>query len=322
MSDPFKIIGPAVINFSSGKTSAFLLWKCLQAGLDDDVFVCIQNTSKEREESLKFAHEIETRWNIPLVWLERMPKAEINTMLSNGLLGLADNDRLECTDAQRETLRLMARRTLALCYRQVTYETAARDGSVFEQLINERGYVPNPVTRYCTTEMKTLTVERWMRSRGHEHWTEVMGLRADEPARVARMRGGAGRKYRDVVCPLAEAGIVKADVDAFWRTQSFTLELRPWEGNCDLCHLKGISKTKRILRDRPDLADWWIRIESKHRPKAVNQTFRTDRPAYAALLDLVQDAKRHQPAFAFADDDADPIADLDDLGDCVCSGAA
>lgn len=307
--DPFKIVGPAVINFSSGKSSARLLRECQERGLDDDVFVSFENTSKERVESLDFAHEIETQWSVPVVWLERAPLADKTAMATDHLWSIGAID--EST----------ARRALTFCFRIVDYATAARDGSVFEQLISERDYLPNPITRYCTTEMKTLTVERWMRSRGFDHWTEVLGLRADEPDRVANQRAGNGRKYREVICPLADAGITKPDVDAWWREQPFQLQLRPWEGNCDLCHLKGIAKIKRIMRDRPDLAEWWIRMENVQRPRAKLPTFRNDRPAYAALLDLVQAAKAAQPMFGFADDEPEPASGLDDLGDCFCPGA-
>lgn len=306
MMSPFKIVGPAVINFSSGKTSAYMLRRCLDEGLDDDVLVAFENTSREREESLVFAHEVEKRWGVDLVWLERMPMADktqqsVDHLHAIGAINQSDVENLLCH-----------------CWRRVNFETAARDGSVFAQLISEREYLPNPITRYCTTEMKTLTVERWMRSHGHDHWTEVTGLRADEPDRVARQRNGNGRKYRDVVCPLYDAGVTKADVDAFWRTQPFQLELRPWEGNCDLCMLKGIDKIKRIMRDSPELAAWWIALERVERPKAKLATFRNDRPPYEALLELVQSAKAAQPMFSFADD---PPTGLDDLGDCVCSGA-
>lgn len=307
MTNPFKIAGPAVINFSAGKTSGYMLHRCLEAGLDDDVFVSIQNTAREREESLDFAHRVEVEWNVDLVWLERLPHADKTDQSATYLhsVGAIDDETL--------------RRALTLCWRQVIYQTAARDGSVFAQLISERDHLPNPITRYCTTEMKTLTVERWMRSRGYDHWTEVMGLRADEPDRVARQRGGNGRKYRDVVCPLAEAGVDKSEVDAWWRTQSFQLELRPWEGNCDLCMLKGIAKIKRIMRDRPDLAAWWIELEREHRPRAKLQTFRNDRPDYATLLETIQAAKAAQPMFDFADDD--PVSGLDDLNCVACVGA-
>lgn len=273
VADPFKIHGPAVISFSGGRTSALMLRRCLDAGLDDDVHVCFANTGKEREETLEFVHEIEKRWGVVVRWLERPTDPE-------DVAG----------------------------FRIVSFETASRQGEPFAKLISDRKFPPNPVTRFCTTELKIRVMKRFMLSLGHGHWVNVVGLRADEPGRVASMRDKEGKERWSVEMPLADAGIRLADVDAFWKRQPFGLALKSWEGNCDLCMLKGRAKKERIIRDRPDLPGWWI--EQEVRTKA---TFRASGPTYAQLVELAA-----RPML-FADDELDGI---DDLGDCVCSGAA
>lgn len=48
--DPFFIKGPAVISFSGGRTSGYMLWRILQAHdgkLPDDVYVMFANTGLE-----------------------------------------------------------------------------------------------------------------------------------------------------------------------------------------------------------------------------------------------------------------------------------
>lgn len=79
MSDPFRITGPAIISFSGGRTSGYMLWRILQAHggtLPEDVIVTFANTGKEREETLRFVHDCGTHWNVPIVWLEYTgPKA-------------------------------------------------------------------------------------------------------------------------------------------------------------------------------------------------------------------------------------------------------
>jgi len=79
--------------------------------------------------------------------------------------------------------------------------------------------------------------------------------------------------------PLAEAGVVEQDVMQFWRESPFDLKLQTYEGNCDLCFLKAAGKIQKVMRDRPDLAQWWIDME-----KRTGQRFRKDRPSYAAQL--------------------------------------
>ena len=55
----YRVEGPALISFSGGRTSGFMLWHILDAydgKLPDDVHVCFANTGKEREETLRFVH--------------------------------------------------------------------------------------------------------------------------------------------------------------------------------------------------------------------------------------------------------------------------
>lgn len=57
MIDPFRIEGPAVVNVSGGRTSAYMLRRVLDAcggRLPADVFAVFCNTGDEREETLRF----------------------------------------------------------------------------------------------------------------------------------------------------------------------------------------------------------------------------------------------------------------------------
>jgi hypothetical protein len=259
--NPFAIQGPAMISFSGGRTSGYMLRRCLDALplpqpstwfstlTDSGVYVLFANTGKEREETLKFVHEVETRWEVPIVWLERLEPID---------------------DAPAG-------------FRIVSYETAARDGEPFAKLIEQRNFLPNPVTRFCTSELKIRVMRDYMRSKGFEHWTNVVGLRADEPRRVAKMREREGEQRWTSAMPLADAD--------------------------DLCMLKGQAKRERIIRDRPDLAAWWIEQERK-----AAATFRPHSPPYAALAEM---ARRPMLFANHVMDGVDEPAD-DDANDCHC----
>lgn len=276
----FRIKGPAFISFSGGRTSAYMLWRIVQAHggtLPNDVKVTFANTGKEMPETLDFVRDCGERWGVEIVWLERVPGEH----------------------GQR--------------FKVTSHAEAARNGEPYKALILEKQYLPNPVTRFCTSELKIRVMRDYARSLGWDTWTNVLGLRADEARRVAKIRNN--RDVWENEAPLAAAGVTKRDVSEFWSRQNFDLRLQNVNGttplgNCDMCFLKSASTLQSIMRNRPDLAQWWIGAETEARAMASKPTgavFRTDRPSYAAMLDAVQ----RQIYFDFGE--------LDKREDCFCT---
>ena len=121
---------------------------------------------------------------------------------------------------------------------------------------------------------------------GGADYISFVGLRADEPRRVARVRqrnfddpGSSGGSDEYVYMPLASLDLTGEDVNSFWSAQSWDLNLPGEAGlsNCVYCFLKGaggLQKVHNELRDRsvlpadPALAytpcdiRWWIQMES------------------------------------------------------------
>jgi len=174
------------------------------------------------------------------------------------------------------------------------YNDAKRNGEPFKKLIEARKYLPNPVARFCTQELKVLRIIDYMQ-RTYEpgEWVNIIGIRADEPRRAAKIY----TKSNDLL-PLYREGITKKDVYDFWVNNDFDLNLpnnngvTDW-GNCDLCFLKGLGKKQSIIRERPDLGIWWAEIEEMN-----GSTFRKDQPRYRDML--------AQPSFDIGDDDSIP----------------
>lgn len=276
--NPFFIEGPAVISFSGGRTSGYLLWRILDAmkRLPPDVHVMFANTGKERPETLDFVHEIETRWGVPIQWLEYrrrlLPKYK-----NPERAVVARRAREAVGRGHLYTPRLHGVKEPG--YVEVTYETASRDGEPFDNLIDLAG-LPNISTRLCTAEMKIRVIKKAMLAHGHKYWDVVLGLRADEPKRVANQRKPKPERW-DIVMPLADAGIVEDDVLRFWREQPFDLQLASHEGNCDICPLKTLSKRTRIAQARPDLLEWWVGAEAR-----TGDVFKRHEPPYHKLPTL------------------------------------
>lgn len=257
--NPYKIDGPALVSFSGGRTSGYMLHKIIEAHggkLPNDVVVTFANTGKERPETLDFVQACGTNWGVHIRWLERVPGEH----------------------GQRFT--------------EVSHNSASRAGEPFNALIRAKNYLPNPVTRFCTIELKIRVMRDFARSLGWDHWANVIGLRADEPGRVAKaLDPERARERWNNICPLHEAGATERDVLAFWKLQPFDLALKSYEGNCDLCFLKGAGKITRIMRERPELATWWIEAEAEAEARGSMPSgarFRSDRPKYADLLDATQ----------------------------------
>lgn len=301
--NPYMLDTPAVVSFSGGRTSGLMLWNILQAfggSLPPDVRVIFCNTGKERPETLDFVERCSLEWDVPITWLEYR----------------RDHSRPVVIDG-RNGQPAMGQHS----YQVVNYATASRDGKPFNDLLDvmaafrlqkgESPVLPNVVQRFCTGEMKQRTAGRYIVSQGLNlsEVTDAIGLRADEPRRLAKL---AARKTRsldpwecgDVVAPLGLDGVTEPDVMKFWSSQSFDLGLRQYEGNCDLCFLKSRGKRQTIMRNRPDLAEWWIDQENR-----TGQKFRKDEPSYRSLL-----AKALEPTLF------DNIEEPDELGiACHCT---
>lgn len=234
-----------------------MLWRVLEAnnGLPDDAIVCFDNTGKEEEASLRFVRDCAQNWGVNIVWLEY------------------------CNEAS---------------FQVVSFETADRAGSPFDAIIKQRGGIlPNPCARFCSSELKTRTTHRYLRSLGWSEWDTMIGIRADEPKRVARFRAKPHPETKDeTVCiPLADAGVSAHEVGDFWKTHPFDLGMpningKTMHGNCDLCFLKPGHQILSLIAENPSRANWWADKERNAELIAYGDggRFRIDRPSYAQTL--------------------------------------
>jgi 3'-phosphoadenosine 5'-phosphosulfate sulfotransferase (PAPS reductase)/FAD synthetase len=279
MSDPFRIDGPTCISFSGGRTSAYMLWRVLQSngGLPSDAKVLFANTGKEEEATLRFVRDCGERWGVPITWLEYENPETYSAPV----------------EEQIAEWRFIAMATEPERFNVVDFATASRTGEPYEALIAQRGGVlPNRVARFCSSELKTRTMHRYLRSIGWTEWDTFIGIRADEPRRVTKFRANPHpeTKAEWVHMPLANVGIGAQDVGAFWRAQPFDLGLpnmngKTMHGNCDLCFLKPASQVLSLIAEKPSRAVWWAEQERKAESVATGNAnrFRDDRPSYAAM---------------------------------------
>lgn len=234
----------AVISFSGGRSSAYMLHQILKAhdyNLPDYVKVIFANTGKEMPQTLDFVRDVSKSWDVDIIWLEYSGKKQ---------------------------------------FKQVCYETASREGEPFAQLIEDKNYLPNMMARFCTSELKVLTIERFMKTADYLH---IVGIRGDEPRRAVKIK-----TRENHYVPLYEAKVSEDDVSKFWQSQEFDLAMPPAGvntlSNCDLCFLKGYSIKQSIVEHDPSIADWWVAQEEK-----INSRFRFDQPSYEKMQIIASD---------------------------------
>ena len=235
--NPFLITEPTCISFSGGRTSAYMLYKVLEAhdmSLPSDAIVCFANTGKEDEATLKFVHDCEVNWGVRINWIE-----------------------YRWTENPNERFKL------------VSFETAARNGQPFAESIWQNGkpYLPNSVQRICTVNTKIKPINAYLNSINFIDYETAVGIRADEQYRAAKMK--------DKWMPLVTAGVTKQDILSFWEMHKFNLELpnTGFYSNCDLCFMKPIAQVASMIQEKPERAIWWAQQEkiangrfSKDRP--------------------------------------------------------
>lgn len=244
--------------FSGGRTSAYLVENTLLLRslgyFPDTIFVITYaNTSREHKSTLEFINKCSQRWQElyghRVIWLE----------------AFVHNSRLPCS------------------HKQVSYETASRDGEVFEAVVAKYG-LPNGNFLHCTRELKENPIMSFMESigekKGHivkgqlveatyETW---IGIRADEPKRLGGKKNGKQNK----VYPLAEIvswqsckrffNLIcdKLDVLDFWEDMPFDLDLPEHQGNCIDCHKKSAKKLNMVFNETPKVFNFTAYLDNQY----------------------------------------------------------
>jgi 3'-phosphoadenosine 5'-phosphosulfate sulfotransferase (PAPS reductase)/FAD synthetase len=200
-------------------------------------------------------------------------------------------------------------------YRIVTHDTLSREGEPMQKLLSEivnrrdgtRGVrpLPNPVQRTCTANLKIKTAHRYVRRtlKWPMQYYAALGYRADEKARCDKRwlrdelkgfdEGGIG------IFPMFDDGVVQDDVERFFYTGPFDLELDSDFGNCDFCFMASTWKIKQRMvlvaletqtpirpgSKPPARVQRWIDWEERVSDRPG--TFRKDRPSMHVLWEQV-----------------------------------
>jgi len=240
LRDHFRARGQrGIAGISGGSTSG-----TMGALLDPIVLLSFQNTGREHPRTYEFVGELEDGIGRPIVRLEYRPPPTKGGRPCEARFDVVRHDCLDTTGAPFEMLM------------EAINAFRAKEG---------KGKIaPWWKSRLCTTYMKTRTARAYVESLGWESGhDEYVGLRADEPDRIARIRVGHPKRIGRFA-PLSDAGITAADVAEFWDMQPFKLGLDPILGNCTGCFLKDQADLSRAMRRPESDIIWWHRMQAKY----------------------------------------------------------
>jgi len=215
------------VSISGGRTSAYMAIK-LQADYSDryDLKFIYANTGQEHEETLAFLDRIDRGFSLGVVWVE----------------AVVNHDERKGTG-----------------HKVVSFETAARKGEPFEEVIKKYG-IPNQAYPHCTRELKISPMVSYINSIGWKSEFRAIGIRIDE---VTRCRDDAAADR--IIYPLIDFfPTEKEDVLEWFSGKDYDLKIPEHMGNCVTCWKKSDPKLFAIARDEPERFGFNIEMERKH----------------------------------------------------------
>ena len=155
------------------------------------------------------------------------------------------------------------------------------------KMANGNNYLPNVMTRFCTTDMKVTPIAQWCYENTDLPIEMRIGFRANELSRANKMverqingvehfKFKVGNKngrnqwkellYRKVKFPLIEAGIFKDTIEEYWKDKPVRFA---YKNNCVGCFHRSEIFLKHISNKAENKFEWFMNMEKQN-----NSTFK------------------------------------------------
>lgn len=170
-----------------------------------EIVVVFANTGKEREETFDFIRKCDEEFGFNTQWAE----AVINPERGAG-----------------------TRAKLSITILPIAWEKSLKD-------MIRKYEIPNIAFKHCTRELKIKPIHSYVKYHlGWKDYYTAIGIRNDETNRV-NSDWGKGK----IIYPLIiTSPSTRYDVNKYWINQTFDLQLKSFEGNCDICYKKSERK--------------------------------------------------------------------------------
>jgi hypothetical protein len=187
-------------------------------------------------------------------------------------------------------------------------------GKTFEDVLNSAGCLPDPLRRYCTTQLKLEPMFNWWRNQINVPCEFRLGFRANETNTAIRtsskvnsngfleMKAIVGKsengrnKWKNIewqkpVYPLIEDNIYKDAIELFWKDKNVRFA---WMNNCVGCFHKNPLLIRKMWDKHENKLEWFANKERVNHNKDV---------WYKDKNLSFYDIKKWQPQFELYDDD-------------------
>ena len=187
-------------------------------------------------------------------------------------------------------------------------------GKTFEEVLNSAGCLPDPLRRYCTTQLKLEPMFDWWRKEINIPCEFRLGFRANETSRAVRttskvndngfleMKAIIGKsengrnKWKNIewqkpVYPLIEDNIYKDAIELFWKDKPVRFA---WMNNCVGCFHKNPLLIRKMWDKHENKIEWFA---NKERVKHHKDVWYKDKNL------SFHDIKKWNPQFELYDDD-------------------
>jgi hypothetical protein len=153
-------------------------------------------------------------------------------------------------------------------------------GKTFDDVISTAGTLPDPLRRYCTTQMKMQPMFEWWRSELNIPCEFRLGFRANEKRRAKRttektndngfleMKAIVGKRktrnkwgiieWQKPVFPLIEDNIYKDHIEKYWKDKPVRFA---WMNNCVGCFHKNPLLIRKMWDKHPNKIQWFAEQE-------------------------------------------------------------
>jgi hypothetical protein len=234
-----------VNSLSGGKTSSYI---AANYPADYDVFALV-----------RIEHE-------PSKFADKKIRQEVEDRIQAPFIATAEDDMIIYTMLDLEQY----------IGRKITWVT----GKTFDEVLNGAGCLPDPLRRYCTSQLKLDPIFNWWREKFNKPVEMRLGFRANETKRAKRtnektnqngfleMKAVIGKRktrnkwglieWQKPVYPLINDNIYKDNIESYWKDKTVRFA---WMNNCVGCFHKNPLLIRKMWEQHENKLDWFASKE-------------------------------------------------------------